>query len=435
MQSGFPTPPANRGISIVSREHRVYNGSAVRTGILAVVLLLLLGTNLLIAQKAALRLPEPPRQGDRWQPPANVPTNLLSAAVALFDQGFPDPRGCQYSEIEVTVSGIWGEGTSTVKTSGWVLPARSRATKRFAICWNGLIYPATVLAPGNLQHDLTNSISPSRFGRGNSAVGEVMSVNFSAALSTRVLLLLRCGETGAAVTDWTAGRRGLPLGGRSSSDPYLEFAGDWAWAMFDRTICAHMRGDQSLALATAQTLAAVQPKIEAEAAKRGFQRPQYYESGRQAIEKPYLDFAGQLPTLLTDLERRVNEGPRVSALERGLTNFAQPAQRIAALVRDLDLVAARQWGQPGGVNTSEDPIVAALIAEGDAAVGPLLDCLERDKRLTRSVSFHRDFFRNRTVIPVSSAARTALQSILHASFRNVGEMRAYWNKFGGMKLE
>jgi hypothetical protein len=36
---------------------------------------------------------------------------------------------------------------------------------------------------------------------------------------------------------------------------------------------------------------------------------------------------------------------------------------------------------------------------------------------------------------VSSAARTALQSILHASFGSVAEMRAYWNKFKGTKLE
>lgn len=66
----------------------------------------------------------------------------------------------------------------------------------------------------------------------------------------------------------------------------------------------------------------------------------------------------------------------------------------------------------------------------------LLDCLEKDKRLTRSVGFGRDFFRGRTVIPVASAARVALQAILYASFGGgASEMRAYWSKYKGLKLE
>lgn len=409
------------------------------TTVKAVLSLFLSGLALAHAAQNEWRFPEPPRQHAAWKADERIPTNLLSAATALFDQGFPDPRGCEFSEIEVKVSGLWGGTNPLVKTSGWVLPVRrARDTNRFAICWNGLIYPATVLAPADLQHELTNPAAPPRFGGGDSAAGEPQTVKFSGSLSTRALLLLRAGETDAALTRWQTGRQRMGFNGRSGSeggDPYLEFAGDWAWALFDRTISAHMRGDEALALATALTLADAQPKIEAEAAKRGFKRAQYYDSGRQGKEKPYLDFAEQLPALLADLERRVREGQRLGALERGLTNFPQPAARIAALIRDLEFVQARQWGQPGGVNPGDDPIVQALITEGDAAVEPLLDCLEQDKRLTRSVGFWRDFSRNRTVIPVTSAARTALQAILHANFGSVAEMRAYWNRFKSMKLE
>jgi hypothetical protein len=191
-------------------------------------------------------------------------------------------------------------------------------------------------------------------------------------------------------------------------DPYLELAGDWAWALFDHMICAHMRGDEASALAAARKLSEVQPRIEAEAARRGFPRQRYYDSARSGKEKPYLDFLEQLPQLLADLERRTREGYRVSVVETGLTNLPTHPERVAALVRDLELVQARQWSQPGGVNPAEDPIVQALIREGDPAVEPLLDCLEQDKRLTRSVGFGRDFFRGRTVIPVASAARSAL---------------------------
>jgi hypothetical protein len=105
------------------------------------------------------------------------------------------------------------------------------------------------------------------------------------------------------------------------------------------------------------------------------------------------------------------------------------------LIHDLDLTAARQWSQPGWVSPSEDAIVGALIAEGDAAVEPLLDCLEHDKRLTRSVGFGRDFQRNRTVIAVSSCADVALKSILQANFSSVAEMRAYWDKYKNLKIE
>ena len=126
----------------------------------------------------------------------------------------------------------------------------------------------------------------------------------------------------------------------------------------------------------------------------------------------------------------------MSVIETGLTNLPAPPERVAALVRDLELVQARQWSQPGWVNPAEDPIVQALIREGDLAVEPLLDCLEKDKRLTRSVGFGRDFLRGRTVIPVTSAARVAVEAILHASFgRGTAEMRAYRSKYKGLRLE
>ncbi|MCC6823395.1 MAG: hypothetical protein IT579_21905, partial [Verrucomicrobia subdivision 3 bacterium] len=128
----------------------------------------------LVAAQAAgqsFRLPPPPQQHAHWTSPANVPTNLLSALTTLFEQGFPDPRGCEYREIEVTVSGLWGAGESLWRgggaeperkplaraTRGWVLPETSDQTQRFAICWNGLIYPTTNIGPAvDLHAEATN---------------------------------------------------------------------------------------------------------------------------------------------------------------------------------------------------------------------------------------------------------------------------------------
>src|SRR5438105_3368324 len=93
------------------------------------------------AERLSLLLPDPPRQHSAWHPDPNIPGDILSAAKTLFAQGFPDPRGCDYREIEVEVSGVWSGKSSVVKTRGWVLPTNARETNRFAICWNGLVYP------------------------------------------------------------------------------------------------------------------------------------------------------------------------------------------------------------------------------------------------------------------------------------------------------
>jgi hypothetical protein len=206
--------------------------------------------------------------------------------------------------------------------------------------------------------------------------------------------------------------------------------------MFDRMISAHQRGDETLALATAQQLSEVQPKIEAECARREFRQQPYFDSRRQGQNEPYLNFLDQLPQILADLEHRAKEPAKTNIIEAGITNYPDQTKRIAALVDDLDLVSARQWGQLGWVELPEDSIVSALIQEGDPAVEPLLKCLENDKRLTRSVGFGRDFFRGRTVITVHDAAKVALLSILRAGFNDdAPEIRAYWNKYKGLKLE
>lgn len=412
------------------------------------------------AQSEALQFPTPPQQSVAWDAPENAPTNLLSAAMTLFAQGFPDPRGCEYRQVTVEVGGVWGEPRRArpetnvaiippvlkVPTRGWLLPETQSSTQRFAICWNGLIYPVLAVGePVNLAEEVANL--PRWINRGYyiGVSEEKQSVFATNARSSRLLLLLRSGFTEAAVTNWQAfhqpqlsrsGPRSVAQSADSSvPDPYLTFASDWAWAMFDRAICAHVRGADALALATAQTLAVVQPKIEAEAARRGFPRSRYFDSARQNRERPYLDFLDPLPHLLADQERRAREGERIPALTRGLTNWPSAAERIAVLIRDLDQIAARQWSQPGGVWLLDEPVVAALIQEGEPAVAALIECLATDQRVTRSVSFGWNFERGRNLIPVSDAARAALRVILQTDLPTAAAWRTYWERFHGMRIE
>ncbi len=124
-----------------------------------------------------------------------------------------------------------------------------------------------------------------------------------------------------------------------------------------------------------------------------------------------------------------------------------------AIIDELDDVDARQWGQPGGVDLASDRRVAALIALGEPAVPALIDALERDERLTRSVHFWRDFSRHRSVLGAHEAAYAALAAILQQDFFRVAStgddlsgrgpagreelarrVRAYWTRMGSIPL-
>ena len=403
---------------------------------------------------AAKELPQPPKQHAPWSPPRNnLPTNYISVMELLFEQGLADPRGCDYREIEVGTGEVWSGDGGVVMTHGWVLPGR--AAQKFAVCWNGMVYPTvSVGTNADLEADVMR-LATNSFVSWRSALPEAVTVMPNTLQGFKGCLLLRLGKLDLATAYWLAeARQGGDFRNEimrrfshtndvastneiklRDADPYLDWASDWAWMMFDRMICAHERGDEKLALFTARQLAAAQPQIEAACAARGFKRQNYWDSRRQKELQPYLNFLEQFPEILADLERRDKEGAHVSILTTGITNVTDQSKRITALIHDLDLAAARQWGQPGWVSPSEDAIVGALIAEGDAAVKPLLDCLEHDKRLTRSVGFGRDFQRNRTVIAVSSCADVALKSILQANFSSVAEMRAYWDKYKNLKTE
>ena len=399
-------------------------------------------------------LPQPPQQHAAWTPPdSKLPASYLTATASLFEQGLADPRGCQYQEIEVGTGNVWSGDGGIVKTHGWVLPGNSKP--QFAIGWNGLVYPVvSVGTNADLAADVRMATTNGWVGW-QSALPEGVALNPGALQGVKGCLLLRLGEVDLATEYWLAlEHRGAASAHQvlrrfsetnsvaytneiklPGNDPYQTWAGDWVWSMFDRMICAHERGDERLALADARQLVAVQPLVEAECARRGFKRQPYWDSRRSKELQPYVTFLDQLAELHADLERREKEGPRVRAVFAGLTNITDHAERVRVLIRDLDLVQARQWGQPGGISLAADAIVSALIGEGDAAVDALLDCLERDQRLTRSVSFGRDFHRGRTVHSVKQAAWVSLQTILQAGFSNASEMRAYWKQYKHLKLE
>jgi hypothetical protein len=386
-------------------------------------------------------VPEPPHQRDPWTPPATkLPEKYVSSIQALVKYGFANPRGCDYREVVVDCQSL------LMNAHAWVIPTSNAAeAQRFAVTWSGLVYPvSTVGEAADLKADIAALIKQPAPQYRSSAPMEsdlVWHVNLH-ELNICALLLL--GETDAAEQLWTKLQTGSP---DPMADPYLRFVHEYAWANYIRAVSAHERGDDIVSLLSAEATARIRDNVEKDAAARGLKR----ESQRQSEPKLYLDFLANIDSLVADEQRRVKAEKVERILKLGLDKFLDQNQRIAALIRDLDEVSARQMSQPGSVNAADDSIVRALIKEGEAAVDPLLQCFETDTRLTRSVGFHRSFFPYRYFIGVDEAAYRAISEILkvrtfgpltehgYSSSRNAElrkpvaeEIRAYWNKVRGV---
>ncbi|MBO0697487.1 MAG: hypothetical protein J2P46_03770 [Zavarzinella sp.] len=355
-------------------------------------------------------IPEPPRQQAKWDPPTStVPKEFVGAATLLFEQGLADPRGCEYRVVSVTTGSCWTGDGGVVRTRGWVLPAGSGDTHRFAVCWNGLVYPlASAGDKADLRRDVKTAVESRAKDRdrdegvGRRLSEEGWSLGHGNLGNIAVALLLRLGEGDLASELW-----GPAHPGEKGEDYYVGLAASWAWTQFDRALGAHMRGDDALALYGFRRLATFAEGVRAVAKKRGVNLD---AGGGDA-----LGFLGQLPELLADQERRAKGGPRGAVVCIGPGRDPDQKKRVAALIDRLDEVDARQSGQPGGVDLGEDPVVQALIREGEPALESLLRCFEGDRRMTRSVHFWRDFSRSRTCLSVHEAAFVALGGILARS--------------------
>jgi len=387
-------------------------------------------------------LPAPPMQQKPWTPPqTTLPKEWISATETLFAQGLADPRGCEYAVIEIGAGNTWKGDAGIMAVHGWVLPGAG--PQRFAVCWNGLIYPVvTVIGAADLAVDVRAQIE----GRQGGTVFETDMVSHENQSGLKVCLLLRLGEGKAAEALWdkVKDRQDNVYHEKMLTDPYLSLASDWAWTMFERGVGAHMRGDDWLSVSDFQTLDRISKVIEAEAAKRGFERPMV--GGERVPHAAYLQFLTPLPRFLADEARRVKTPRKAPFTLAAIIAEKDRTKRIAALIDGLDEVNESKMGEPGGVMLAWNPTVKALIAEGEAAVAPLIDCLEKDTRLTRSVDSGRSFFRDRRIVTVRGAAYAALTEILHtrefgqtvndeSAVQMAGRIRAYWEKVKGTTLE
>jgi hypothetical protein len=271
---------------------------------------------------------------------ASVPAALLSATDTLFEQGMADPRGGEYREFEINGGSVWG-GSSNVKIHGWLMPAGTSGSERTGIGWNGLAYPVlSVGEKADLRADVLELVKTdeamrarlkseypnSPFHRNSMAMPNAYSASEKALLPLKAVMLLRLNQEELAAQVWAAWMVGYESGSSTDlywKDPYLMLATDWAWALFDRTLTAHMSGNDKLSLESARTLDSVQNAIEAEAARRAYKLPDVYDGGKQR----YLYFLRPLAALLADQERRAKAGKRSRASVAQITGYAERGAR------------------------------------------------------------------------------------------------------------
>jgi len=65
---------------------------------------------------------------------------FADAAVRLFNASMPDPVGLPYHKITISTGNCYTGDDGIMATHGWMLPAKADM-QRFAIAWNGLVYP------------------------------------------------------------------------------------------------------------------------------------------------------------------------------------------------------------------------------------------------------------------------------------------------------
>lgn len=317
---------------------------------------------------ADAKLPVPPQQDAPWSMTTKVPDpkgELKAAVDAMFKLGIADPRGCAYHHLTVQEDGKIHEAR------GWVLPASQDDTTRYAIGWNGLIYPVESIGK---EADLAADVG---ILRKKGAFEEPPFDNFQAETLDKILsefsatprmmrawaapyLLLRLGAD-ITIYEGSDDTYDNPFAEKTpatehpgySTSLYLD-ADHWQLVSFARLI----RGDGvACVIDKKDWLAAMRlqafDRVWAEVVKRIPDE----EDGKRQLNSSWR-------SLLADSQRRLSPSKVVADSE---------VSREIATWDELE-----NWNRESPPATYEK-----VVAAGTTAIAPLIDCLEHDLRWTR----------------------------------------------------
>lgn len=345
-----------------------------------------------------------------------------------------DPRGLQWVSVTVTVRTVWTR-VDRASRSGWMEPRAGQQPARVVFAdGEAITVPLDADQPVPLSFTdacaarIQRETAPDRDHR--DAFSHMGATALGLPREPPLVLaawLHRLGEDDLAAEALALAR--TARGGDQQPDPVKMMRADLAWRAYAGLVHAYMVRADDEALAHGRRLLSLYADVDPPDAAR----------------------------IVHEIERRHRDrhdiGPEAWALPEDWDQRDRAAQ-VRFLIEALDGVDARQMGQPGGIDLAGDPRVESLIRIGDPAVPALIDALDRDPRLTRSVHFWRDFSRHRTIVTVREAALCALMSILRtrafdpastgdsfsahgeeAAHRLAAKLRTYWAAHGHEPIE
>jgi hypothetical protein len=364
----------------------------------------------ILATAGLAALPVPPHQTDPWTAPlvAGIPVFVGDTARALFDAGLADPRGGRYSKVTVRSSPVFDEPVKSVKSHCWVFQTA------VAVCWDGLVHAIeSDDGPADLSADVMvdNRSSPWLGFDGPLRVG-LPKTN-----PIVCFYLLRLGEVEMAKRWWqwdSSGNMAWLRRDLSDIRAHREWlrqgASVWLGEAFHVGVSAYIHADDRLALDVFQSLQSWRTKVNQAVEELDNAPP---KDDRPPAFRRELDFLATFPAFLQETERRVRSSPNRPFRKEELEQLPRPA-RIKELIARLEDVSESQFSFPGAVMPLLNPICQMLSEQGEAAIEPLLDTLQFDQRLTRSVSLSRPHNPDRTPYSVAETARALLIQIAHA---------------------
>jgi hypothetical protein len=349
-----------------------------------------------------------------WVPPqTTLPKEFVEAVAFMLENGLEDPRGAKFLLASVRRSNQ--SDSSVTLVLGWL-----RADKKTLLSTTGQVYPVSSVKPKGDQTSVVVDAAPIRHV-------------FGPQYRLKAAEMLILGDAKGAEEIYKKDHQ--------SPNIFLDVTRDFLAIKFLAAVESHINGADKETLDEVRELQKLRPLYEAKAAE-GMTEDEIRRRTQDAYppvtkESRLYSFLSPIDAMGIDASRRLSQKKKLPDPEK----IENQAERIAARILLLDQVNVQQRGQPGGVDLASDTRVRALIDEGDGAIEPLLKTLADDDRLTRSVSFWRDFFPLRNVISVAGAARAAIQSLLSVALTadtRAGEVeayRSYWLKTKGLSME
>jgi hypothetical protein len=373
--------------------------------------------------------------------PSQLSKDDRSMLLGLIGDPLTDPTEKQYCTVTIAARSCWGT-SGEFETGAWYQPASDMVSARVYFLDNDWIFTPKEFKSRDFVDESRSLLEPDADSNDNDDDDfrhihrRMSAVSAGSAAGTpaivRAAWLAKLGHDELAAKTLARARIDEMRSERAPTNEELirGLRIELAWRAYADGVHAYMqRADEE----SLRHISRFNDKYTEFAAEFGNGKELFAELHRRKESKSFGEAAPEKPI---DFE-----------------HWEEPKQ-AHWLIEQLDQVDARQSGQPGGVDLASDWRVEAIIAVGDPAIDELIDTVEQDTRLTRSVHFWRDFSRNRTVLSVREAALTAAMSILKVrvfepvatgdNFTSRGDekvattvasLRRYWKKYRDTPFE